>query len=86
MVRRYELSGELTPEHARGVVDLWSAMRIVRHAPYEFMERIWELRHNFTTYDAAYVALAELLAVPLITSDARLARSKGHRARVELFR
>jgi len=36
-------------------------------------------------YDAAYVALAEQLDCPLTTSDAPLARSAGHRARIELF-
>ena len=35
--------------------------------------------------DAAFLALAEILAVPLITCDARLARAPGHRAAVEVF-
>lgn len=41
------------------------------------LERIWELRHNITAYDAAYVALAERLDAVLLTCDARLARSSG---------
>ncbi|HVR37581.1 MAG TPA: type II toxin-antitoxin system VapC family toxin [Thermoanaerobaculia bacterium] len=45
--------------------------------------RVWELRHNVKPYDAAYVALAELLDAPLITRDKRLANSSGHRARIE---
>lgn len=36
-----------------------------------------------TTYDAAYVALAESLDIPLLTRDARLSRSSGHAARIE---
>lgn len=36
------------------------------------LERMWELRHNITAYDAAYVALAERLDAVLITCDARL--------------
>ena len=48
--------------------------------------RIWELRGSLTAYDAAFVALAELLDVALVTADARLARAPGHRARVTLVR
>ena len=37
-------------------------------------ERVWELRHNLTSYDATYVALAEALPDPLlITGDGGLA-------------
>jgi predicted nucleic acid-binding protein len=45
--------------------------------------RIWELRHNFTAYDATYIALAEETNATLYTSDEKLAR--GHRATVRLF-
>jgi predicted nucleic acid-binding protein len=51
------------------------------HAP--LLDRIWELRHNFTAYDATYIALAEATSSVLYTSDAKLVR--GHRARVLLF-
>ncbi len=47
------------------------------------LERIWELRHNVRTYDAAYVALAETLGLTLVTSDRRLARTPGLRCQVE---
>lgn len=52
------------------------------HTP--LLGRIWELRHNFTTYDAAYIALAEATGAVLYTSDAKLC--KGHRAQVILFK
>lgn len=46
--------------------------------PYALVaERTWELRHNLTAYDASYVAVAELLDVPLATFDQRLVRSAG---------
>jgi predicted nucleic acid-binding protein len=42
-----------------------------------FAERIWELRHTLTSYDAWYVAVAEALGLPLATLDARLAKASG---------
>ena len=41
--------------------------------------RVWELRHNLSSYDAWYVAVAESLGAPLATLDLRLARSAGPR-------
>ena len=55
-----------------------------RYSHIPLLERIWELRHNFTAYDAAYIALAEATDSDLYTSDEKLC--KGHRARVVLFR
>ena len=40
----------------------------------------WELRDNFSFYDALYVALALMLDEPLLTFDARLARVGGRSA------
>ena len=51
------------------------------HAP--LIARCWELRDNVSPYDAAYVALAEALDVPLLTIDARLGRANGVRCEVE---
>lgn len=51
------------------------------HTP--LLRRIWELRYNFTAYDAAYIALAEETDSVLYTCDEKLCR--GHRARVVLF-
>jgi len=39
-----------------------------------------ELRDTLTAYDAAYVALAELIGVPIITCDAKLAQANGRSA------
>jgi predicted nucleic acid-binding protein len=47
--------------------------------------RIWQLRHNFSAYDAAYIVLAEKIGAALVTRDARLASASGHAATVELF-
>lgn len=46
------------------------------------LARMWELRDNLTGYDAAYVAAAEKLAVPLVTSDQKLAAATGSRCQI----
>lgn len=59
------------------------ARRVVSTA---MLPRIWELRENLTTYDAAYVALAEALDVVLLTADRRLSRAPGPACEIELLR
>jgi len=48
-------------------------LRRVEHEP--LVQFAWDLRDNFSFYDALYVALALMLDEPLLTFDARLARS-----------
>ena len=55
----------------------------VSHAP--LLARCWELRDNLTPYDAAYVALAETVGAPLLTSDRRLAGASGIRCPIEVL-
>jgi predicted nucleic acid-binding protein len=50
-----------------------------------FVPRAYELRATHTVADGVYVALAEGLDAPLVTCDARLAQSHGHRAAIELI-
>jgi predicted nucleic acid-binding protein len=52
----------------------------------QLLSRAWQLRANLTVCDAAYVALAEALRCPLVTADARLARSPGPRCPIEVVR
>jgi predicted nucleic acid-binding protein len=52
-------------------------MRLTRYPHAALLSRVWELRENFTAYDAVYIALAETLEAPLVTTDARLARAPG---------
>jgi predicted nucleic acid-binding protein len=48
------------------------------------LPRLWELRTSVTAYDAVYLALAEILEAPLLALDRRLARARGHGARIEV--
>lgn len=82
---RRERHGAVPPATARMAVDRLPALPITRIEHQPFVPRIWELRHSITAYDAAYVALAEQLDVPLITCDGKLARSHGHTAKIELY-
>jgi predicted nucleic acid-binding protein len=60
-----------------------AALPAERYSHTPLIGRIWELRHNFTAYDATYIALAEAMDAVLYTCDEKL--RKGHRARVVLF-
>ena len=75
ILRRLERANRLTPvEAACARVDLlWLDIDLAPFQP--FADRVWELRHNLTCYDAWYVALAEVLNLPLATLDGRLART-----------
>jgi predicted nucleic acid-binding protein len=60
-----------------------AALPAERYSHTPLIGRIWELRHNFTAYDATYIALAEATNAVLYTCDEKL--REGHRARVVLF-
>lgn len=50
------------------------------------MARIWALRENLTTYDAAYDALAQAVPAPLVTANQRLAAAPGLGCEVAVLR
>ncbi|HEY0510908.1 MAG TPA: type II toxin-antitoxin system VapC family toxin [Thermoanaerobaculia bacterium] len=60
--------------------------RPLERYPHEILvRRIWSLRENLTAYDAAYVALAEILGATLLTCDSRILRAPGHSVHVEVL-
>jgi predicted nucleic acid-binding protein len=81
-LRRAWLAGVITEADANSVIALAQETAITRHPVQSLVNRIWQLRFNVTAYDAAYVALAEKLDLPLLTRDRRLAQSSGHAARI----
>ena len=85
VLRRYNASGEMDGERGRIALQDLSDLPIHRYPHEVLMPRIWELRHNATAYDAAYLALAEALRAPLLTRDSRLASVPGHPVSVELM-
>ena len=76
-LRRMELAGEITSSDAMSAREEFSEfdLELFSFAPYA--DRVWALRRNLTCYDAWYVALAESLGCPLVTSDLRLSRAAG---------
>jgi predicted nucleic acid-binding protein len=85
VLRRLVLKKELSLQDAGIAIGALPQLEVVRHSHLLLLPRIWELRDAVTAYDAAYVALAEILDVPLLTCDAKLSRSHGHRAKIILL-
>lgn len=76
-LRRLERAQDITRAAANAAYEDLMQLNLELFSFDPFAERIWELRHNLTSYDAWYVALAEALKLPLATLDARLARAKA---------
>ena len=81
LVRDSTVAADLAERAIEDLLDL----RMTRYPHYVLLPRIWQLRHNFSPYDATYVALAEKIGAPLVTRDGRLASASGHMAAIELF-
>jgi len=84
VVRRQLAAHLISPEAAQNAweglgdlaVELW---------PWEALaERVWQLRGSITSYDASYIALAELMECPLVTTDSKLAAMAPTTCQVEL--
>ncbi len=84
-IRNLEFGKVLNGRAEETALQNLAALRATRYDHVALRPRIWSLRHNLTAYDAAYVALAELLEATLLTTDAPLARSTGHEAEIELI-
>jgi predicted nucleic acid-binding protein len=85
VLRRYLHNRQLTADRAHDAMEDFQSMRIFRYRHQVFLKRIWELRNNMTAYDAAYVAVAETIMAPLLTTDKRLASTQHHSAKIEFI-
>ncbi len=79
ILRRLELSHEITRLEATASQRELTRFGLDLYPFGPFADRVWELRFNFTAYDAWYVALAERLDWPLVTLDRKAARASGSR-------
>ncbi len=85
-LRRMTIAGQLTEDRATDARTDFADLALTRYPHQPLSDRIWQLRHNLTAYDATFVALAETLDTRLITCDARLTAAPNHKAGIELFR
>ena len=79
ILRRLERAKQITTPEANAAHDDLMQLNLELFSFDPFAERIWELRHTVTSYDAWYVALAEALKLPLATLDERLSKATGVR-------
>lgn len=84
-LRGLVLGGKMSGDAAALARAQFSDMPLTRIPSRGLMGRVWSLRSNLTAYDACFVALAEAMAMPLITCDAKLGGAPGHHAQVLVF-
>lgn len=76
-LRRRVAAGTIDAEAGWKTLEVHRRLGMTRYPMHGLLDRVWALRENLSTYDACYVALAELLDCPLLTADARLSRAPG---------
>ncbi len=81
--RRLATEERIDPRRAEQLMNALELLPAKRYEHTPLLGRIWELRLNFTSYEAAYISLPEATGAVLYTCDRKLA--KGHRAKVRLF-
>jgi predicted nucleic acid-binding protein len=85
VLRRSVLTGSVTGQRASQALQDLTDLAIERVAHSILLPRVWELRANYTAYDACYVAVAELFHAPLLTYDAKMANATGAHCAFEVF-
>lgn len=85
VLRRLVRETLISAQRADVAMEDFRDLRVTRYPHSIFLPRIWQLRHNLSAYDAAYVVLAEKLSATLITCDKRLASAPGHTVQIELL-
>jgi predicted nucleic acid-binding protein len=84
-LRRAARAGRLDERRSGQAFDDLEALPLRRVSHLALLPRVWDLRDNLTTYDAAYVALAETLDALLLTADGAMGKVSGIRCEVEVL-
>ncbi len=85
VLRKRWLAKTLSAPRFRAAIADLNDLAIVRYPTLPLMRRTYELRANVSTYDGAYIALAEVLDCPLLTGDHRLAKAPGPRCEIRFI-
>ena len=85
VLRRLVRTCSLHSVTADAIRNDYAQLTILRFDHLPLSERVWELRHNASAFDATFIALAELLGVPLVTCDERIASIPGLRTAIEVY-
>ncbi len=84
VVRRTLARGELSENGAGEKLRDYLDLPLTRHEHGPLLERVLQLRENFSAYDAAYVALAERMGARLASVDEPLRRAVEAHTDLEL--
>jgi len=85
VLRKRWLAGTITQRRFATAIDDLELITIDRYPTLPLMRRAFELRANVTSYDAAYIALAEVLHCELLTGDGHLGKAPGPRCVIRVL-
>jgi len=85
LLRRSVRGRNVTEQRASQALQDLADLEIERVAHTALLSRVWDLRDNYSPYDACYVALAELFHAPLLTYDATMASARGAQCAFEVY-
>ena len=85
VLRKRWMTGDMTDDRLELAVDALIKLPLLRYPTVGLLRRALELRGNVRPYDGVYVALAEALAVDLVTADRKLAAAPGPKCGIRVI-
>lgn len=82
VLRKLDQAGAIPASRRAELPTMLRGLRIRKYGHDSLIDGIWALRGDLTGYDAACVALARLLDIPLVTRDSRLTHAAGFKVEV----